>query len=253
MPTIAIMNAYVTSRRALGAAATGLLLAGGLGLVAITTFAAPVIPNRTFDADVEGWTPVDVMEAVTGAIEWDSADAAELETSGSALGKNTSPAGTTRKDFQQCATGVDGGQPYTVKAALFIAQDQLRRGGGEIGLTWYASADCSGVLLSEAQTNTFRTSTDGAWVTVSDTVTSHADANSVAIRLGVTLYEATGEEDPTADFVVLFDNIELLEGGATATASPTASPSSSPSPSPTSTPSPGSVVPRAYALEVARD
>ncbi len=243
------MNACLTSRRSLASAVTGLLLAGGLGVFAMTSLAAPVIPNRTFDADVEGWLPVDIDEAVTGAIEWDTGDANDLATSGSALAKNTSPDAITRKDFQQCATGVAGGTSYLARTAMYIAPDQQRSGGGEIGLTWYSSADCTGTSITAVQTNTFKTGTGGAWLIVSDTVSAPAGALSVAIRLGVSKYLATGEEDPTADFVVLFDNIELLEGGATATATATVTPTTTP----TATPDPGDIVPRAYALEVARD
>jgi hypothetical protein len=236
----------------------GLGLAAGLGLIALSGEAAPAVPNRTFDTDVEGWAPVDLGPGVTGTIEWEAADAESSPASGSAKLVNTSDAGTTRKDFQACATGVTGGGQYRVGFAIFISREQPRRGGGEIGLSWYGSTDCSGTAIASIQANTFTTDTQESWLSVVDEVAAPAGAQSVGLRLGVEKYEADVDagEDPAADFAVLFDNVELVELSpptATTTSSPSITTTASPTVTVTVTPPPGGLIRRATALELARD
>lgn len=203
--------------------AATLFAAASLATLAVAGAAAAtpnLVTNGNFNAGVNDWS---IWSGVPGSLSWNAADHSLSVT-------NTSPPTlTTLASAQQCITGIDDGNAYTLTANAFVPSGQKRHGGAHARIYWYAGASCNGAVLSSPFASTFITSFD-SWIQSKDSFVAPAGAKSANILLGVQQYKAGPGEDPAKHFTARWDSVSfvkneiILDPPVTKTPSPTTTP-----------------------------
>ena len=126
----------------------------------------------------------------------------------------------------QCVP-VSGAGSYTVTAKLFIEAGQLGTGAGQIGATFYSTADCSGAGLASDYTPQFRDF--GVTSTQSKTLT--APEGTVAARVRLMVYKDKSNLLPVLNkFAVHFDDVSFKKNVKLALDGPIFLPQATPTP-----------------------
>lgn len=197
--------------------------AASLATLAVAGAAAAtpnLITNGNFNAGINDWS---VWSGVPGSLSWNASDHSLSVTNTSA------PTLTTLASAQQCVTGIDDGNAYTLKADAFVPSGQKRHGGAHARIYWYAGTSCNGAVLSAPFASTFITTFD-TWIQSKDTFVAPSGAKSANILLGVEQYKADPGEDPTKHFTAKWDNVWfakneiVLDPPVTMTPTPTKTP-----------------------------
>jgi hypothetical protein len=176
---------------------------GALFLVTVlsVSFASAVnaqnlVANGSFDATVNGWTPLD---SVNVGLSWSSDDAAGSASSGSLVADNSSSA-PLDSGFAQCVSGLSGGTVYSFGVKMRIPSSNPA-GSSSLQVQWNDAVNCTGNFLrAEIMESGIRDS----WSSVSGSIAAPPGTQSALIF---------GQVDKTASgagtYQTSFDDIFL--------------------------------------------
>ena len=178
------------------------LAAAGLALPAILAAnagaATNLVTNGTFDTDIAGWNndanPAVVLAHKGGHIE---------------VTNNAAVNGITWFGARQCIPLEPGGDPYTLKADVYVPSGQAIAGQPQLEIVWYSTADCSAGYLQGHLSAT--TAAKDTWQTISVTDEGPASAKSARVSLLARKPKPEAGDPPGGAFTAWFDNVTFTK------------------------------------------
>ena len=164
-----------------------------------------LVVNGDFHTTVASWSLTDPADSVV----WSELDAAQSETSGSALLIRSGGQQFTESSLSQCIP-VQPEFAYSFGLSVRVPDSNASTGRVGFQLTWSSQADCSGTALDTTLVDAEGAS--GEWQAL-ERVGVVAPAGAVSVRLELWAYSRFPDE-----FRVHFDRVRMQEGGCFADA-----------------------------------